>query len=63
MAAAESLKMLLARGNVYAAPHYHQFDAYKGIYRRGQLRWGNKGPLQRLKFLLARKKFAAMLNP
>lgn len=61
MAAAESMKLLLGRGNVFAAPFYHQFDAYRGIYRRAKLRWGNRGPLQRLKFILARKKFAAML--
>lgn len=62
MAAAESMKLLLGRGRVFAAPYYHQFDAYRGIYRRAKLRWGNRGPLQRIKFILARKKFAGMLG-
>ncbi|MBK8536141.1 MAG: ThiF family adenylyltransferase [Candidatus Competibacteraceae bacterium] len=42
----EALKILLHRQPVYAAPWYHLFDAYRGGYVRGQLRWGNRGPLQ-----------------
>lgn len=45
----EALKILLHRRPVHAAPWYHLFDAYRGCYRRGKLRWGNGGPLQRLK--------------
>ncbi len=52
---AEVVKLLLGRGPVLAAPYYHQFDAYKCKYVRGKLRWGNKGPLQRLKFLIFKK--------
>lgn len=47
--AAEALKILLGRGPFRCAPCYSQFDAYRGILRRGMLRWGNRGPLQRLK--------------
>lgn len=47
--AAEALKILLQRGGVRCAPWYSQFDAYRGMLRRGRLRWGNRGPLQRLK--------------
>ena len=49
----EALKILLHRQPVYAAPWYHLFDAYRGGYVRGQLRWGNRGPLQTLKRQLA----------
>lgn len=47
--AAEAVKILLGRGGVSCAPEYSQFDAYRGLLRRGRLRWGNRGPLQRLK--------------
>jgi molybdopterin/thiamine biosynthesis adenylyltransferase len=46
---AEVVKILLRRGKVYAAPFYHQFDAYHGRWHRGYLRYGNVGPLQSLK--------------
>lgn len=51
----EVIKLLLKRGKIYAAPYYQQFDAYKSKYVRGKLRWGNKGFLQRLKFIIFRK--------
>lgn len=46
---AEVLKILLGRGRIYAAPHYHQFDAYLGRYVRKRLFGGNRHPLQRIK--------------
>ena len=49
VAGTEALKILLQRGRVYAAPYYHVFDAYLSSYRRGKLRWGNRGPIQSLK--------------
>lgn len=49
VAAAEVLKLLLKRGRVSAAPHFHQFDAYKGKLVEGKLRWGNRGWGQRIK--------------
>jgi molybdopterin/thiamine biosynthesis adenylyltransferase len=55
VAAAEVLKLLLERGPLYPAPWYQQFDAYKCKYRKGRLRWGNRGPIQRLKFMLLKK--------
>ncbi len=51
----EVLKLLLGRGPVYPAPYYQQFDAYRCKYYRGKLRWGNRGPIQRLKYLLVRR--------
>ncbi len=47
--AAEAVKILLGRGGVRCAPCYSQFDAYRGLLRQGRLRWGNRGPIQRLK--------------
>lgn len=47
--AAEVLKILLGRGPVFAAPHYHQFDAYRGRYVRRRLWGGNRHPLQWIK--------------
>lgn len=57
--AAEAVKILLTRGNVRCAPCYSQFDAYRGILRQGRLRWGNRGPLQRLKRLWLTRYLAA----
>ncbi len=47
--AAEVLKILLGRGRLYAAPYYHQFDAYRGRFVRRRLIGGNRHPLQRIK--------------
>lgn len=60
MVCTEVLVALLKRRPLMAAPRYCQFDAYLGQYRRGRLRWGNRGPIQRIKLWLAGKKFAAM---
>jgi len=58
VAAAEVLKILLGRKPVRPAPHFCQFDAYRGILRKGRLLFGNRGPWQRLKRWWLRKKFA-----
>lgn len=47
--AAEVLKILLGRGRIYAAPFYHQFDAYLGRFVRKRLIGGNRHLLQRIK--------------
>jgi molybdopterin/thiamine biosynthesis adenylyltransferase len=59
LAAAESVKILLGRGQVRAVPHYAQFDAYKGVYRRGTLIAGNRNWFQRLKMWYVRKFYLA----
>jgi len=59
VAAAEIVKILLNRGPLSPAPAYTQFDAYRRILRTGKLRWGNRGPLQRIKRALMRRQ---MLN-
>ncbi len=58
--AAEAAKMLLGRGKVYPAPWYHQFDAWRGRWVRGKLRFGAAGPLQRLKRHIGYKAFGKM---
>lgn len=63
MAGAETLKLLLKRGPVQAAPVYQQFDAYRGRYAVGKLRWGNRGPIQRIKYLVAKRMLAKMRAP
>jgi molybdopterin/thiamine biosynthesis adenylyltransferase len=56
--AAEVAKILLGRPHLRPAPAYSQFDAYRHLFRKGRLRWGNRGLVQRLKRWLARKEFA-----
>jgi molybdopterin/thiamine biosynthesis adenylyltransferase len=46
---AEAVKIALGRGHVRSAPDYNQFDAYRCLLRKGRLRFGNRGLLQRLK--------------
>ncbi len=58
VATAETLKLLLKRGRILAAPYFHQYDAYRCKYVIGKLRWGNRGPLQRLKFWIFRRMFS-----
>lgn len=50
-----ALKILLGKGRVHGVPYYHQFDVMREKYVRGKLRFGNRGPLQRLKLRLAQK--------
>ncbi len=59
MMGTEVLVVLLNRRAPLAVPAYSQFDPYLGVYRRGRLRWGNRGPLQRLKRWWVAKKFRA----
>ena len=56
----EALVALLKRRPLTVAPEFLQFDPYLGRFWRGRLRWGNRGPLQRLKLWFAGKKFAAL---
>jgi len=57
---AEIIKVLLKRGPLYPVPHYTQFDAYRRILRAGKLRWGNRGPIQRLKRAILRRRMTAL---
>ncbi len=57
---AEALKILLGRGPILAAPHYHQFDAYRNRHVVRKLRWGNRNPLQIVKTRIAYRQFMAL---
>lgn len=58
--ATQAMKLLLGRGDVPYAPVHLHFDAYRGLAARTRLRWGNDGPIQRLKLAIGRKAFKAM---
>lgn len=60
VAATEALKILLGRGNVRAAPHGYQFDAYRNKLVHTWRPGGNRNPLQRLGLAIARRQLAAM---
>jgi molybdopterin/thiamine biosynthesis adenylyltransferase len=62
MVAAETMKLLLGRGRVLAAPFYQQLDPYTHQYVIGKLRWGNRGLLQRWKYRLIRKMLQGRLD-
>lgn len=47
--AAETIKILLGRGRIKAAPHYFQFDPFVGRFIQGRLIGGNRNPIQQLK--------------
>lgn len=51
--ATNALKILLGRGPVVVAPRGLHFDAYRNIYRKTFLPFGNNGLLQQLKIRLA----------
>jgi molybdopterin/thiamine biosynthesis adenylyltransferase len=55
IAATESLKILLGRGRILAAPRGLHFDAYRGRLVRTWRPWGNRHPLQRLAIAIARR--------
>jgi molybdopterin/thiamine biosynthesis adenylyltransferase len=66
VAATEALKILLGRGEVRAAPHGMQFDAYRGKFARTWRPGGNKNPLHRLMIAIGTRqmrKQAAMAAP
>jgi molybdopterin/thiamine biosynthesis adenylyltransferase len=56
VAAAEVLKILLGRSPVRPVPSFFQFDAYRQLFVRGSLPWGNRHPWRRFKRRLVRKK-------
>jgi len=59
MAAAECVKLLLGRGDVRAVPYFRQFDAYRGTFKTGRLRFGNRNLFQRLKMWYLKKFYLA----
>jgi hypothetical protein len=61
VAGTESLKILLGRGPIVAAPRGIHFDAYRNKLVRTWQPWGYRGPMQRMIFAIARREFARML--
>jgi molybdopterin/thiamine biosynthesis adenylyltransferase len=61
-AATEALKILLKRGEVLAAPHGYQFDAYRNKFTHTWRPWGNKNPIQQLGLAIARRQFRSALS-
>ena len=55
--ATAAVKLLLGRGGVKAAPWHHHYDAYRDRLVISRLRFGNAGPLQRVKLAVARRHF------
>ena len=62
-AAAETVKILLNRGTVRAAPHGLQYDAYRNKLAHTWRPGGNSHPLHRLVLWLGRKQLAARHAP
>ena len=60
IAATETLKILLGRGEVRAAPHGMQFDAYRNKLARTWRPGGNNNPIQRLAIMIGKRAFAKM---
>jgi len=55
--AAQTVKILLGRGPIEAVPTYHQFDAYRYVYKKGAIPGGNANPVQRARLARAYKEF------
>ena len=55
-----AVKILLRRGGVPEAPLHQQYDAYRGRLAVTRLRFGNAGPVQRLKLALGRRMFTQL---
>ena len=53
--ATETLKILLARGKIHAAPWGYQFDAYRNKFKKTWRPGGNNNPLQKIAFFIAKK--------
>ena len=60
MAATETLKVLLRRGDVVAAPWGMQFDAFRGRLKRTWRPMGNRNPLQRVAIAIASRQLQAI---
>jgi molybdopterin/thiamine biosynthesis adenylyltransferase len=63
MAATHSLKVLLNRGPVPAAPRGVHFDAYRNRLSHTWRPWGNDNPIQKLGLKIARKQLSKKPTP
>lgn len=57
-----SLKLLLHRGGVMAAPLHQQYDAYRGRLVTTRLRFGNNGPVQRVRLMIAARMLGSFVR-
>lgn len=55
VAASEALKILLARGKVWAAPHGIQYDGYRNKFAHTWRPGGNSNPINRLAIAIAKR--------
>lgn len=62
IAATESLKILLSRGDVRAAPHGVHFDAYRNKLAHTWRPWGYHNPIQRLAYQVARRRLSKKMH-
>jgi len=60
VAAVETLKILLGRGPLLAAPWGLHFDAYRHMYKRTWRPWGHRNPVQWLGRAIARRQLDDM---
>ena len=60
VAATETLKILLRRGKVLAAPHGFQFDAYRNKLMHTWRPGGNNHPMQRIALKIGMRQIAAL---
>jgi molybdopterin/thiamine biosynthesis adenylyltransferase len=58
----EAVKTLVGRGEVRAAPYYHQFDAFTYRFASRRLVGGNRHPVQKLKRWWLSKRFRKQLQ-
>ena len=57
MAATEVIRIIFNKKGIRAAPYYVQFDLLNQKIRKGYLPWGNRNPIQKIKYLIAKRKF------
>lgn len=62
VAAAETLKILLGRGKVIAAPQGYQFDAYRNKFVRTWRPWGSSNPVQQVVRRVARRRVMGQVS-
>jgi len=63
IAGTEALKILLGRGDVRAAPHGMQFDAYRNKLALTWRPGGNRNPLHRLMIAIGKRQLAGKASP
>tara|TARA_R110002049_G_scaffold285698_3_gene466866 strand:- start:9410 stop:10183 length:774 start_codon:yes stop_codon:yes gene_type:complete len=56
--AAEAIKIVLGRGEIGPAPKFAQFDPYRMMFRKGNLRRGNRNWIQMLKRRVLKSRLA-----